>query len=169
MGTRLTISEGWRPRPGHRPWASLSLIRPTFIINLNLILGGILRYFVMLLCSLQLGCASYRYAANVKMVSFDNNNLKKGKSIGPIRGQDCTAMILGYPLGDMPTLDRAFINARKQSGALESTGFGDFTEKKGTKSAPLRYVNKVRTENTFSGVPGIYQKMCVNVTGLGYK
>lgn len=112
------------------------------------------------------GCATYNYANRVKMVAFDDD-LSKGKSAGPIRGEDCTWRVLGYSLGGAPTLDRAFINAKNQAGAAESAGFADVAGKKGRGQA-LRYVNNVSTKNEgFDAV--VVGKQCIVVTGIGHR
>jgi hypothetical protein len=110
------------------------------------------------------GCATYNYANNVKLVSFDDN-IQKGTSVGPIRGEDCTWRILGYQLGGLPTVDRAFINARNQAGSLESAGFKSSTDK---HENAIRYVNNVSTENDgFDAV--VVGKTCIVVKGVGYR
>ena len=99
-------------------------------------------------CLAAQGCASYQVAKNVKMISFDDN-VTQGKSTGPIRGEDCQAFVLGYPIGEKPTLDKAFTDARKSNG-------------------DLRYINNVSTENTgFNAV--VYAKRCIAIAGTGYK
>ncbi|MCB0356321.1 MAG: hypothetical protein KDD40_04900 [Bdellovibrionales bacterium] len=111
------------------------------------------------------GCATYNYAEKVKLVSFDND-VKQGKSIGPIRGEDCTWTILGYQLGGRPTLDRAFINARNQAGSLESAGWK--SSDKSTKDQ-IRYINKVQTRPDGFNAAGLVAKQCIVVTGVAYK
>jgi hypothetical protein len=103
---------------------------------------------ILIILSLMLlgGCASYEYANQVKMVSFDDN-VEKGQSAGPIRGEDCTWTIMGYKLGSDPTLDRAFIS---------------------TKNQGVRYVNNVGTKKDGFNA-GIVAKQCLIVTGVGYK
>ena len=111
------------------------------------------------------GCASYQYAQNVKLVSFDDN-IKKGTSAGTIRGEDCTWSVLGYQLGGKPTVDKAFMNAKNQAGGLESAGFGDLTKK--DHSQAIRYANNVSTERDgFNAV--IVGKECLVVKGVGYR
>lgn len=112
------------------------------------------------------GCASYNYAQNLKMVSFEENGVK-GKSIGNIRGEDCTWTILGYQLGGAPTLDRAFRNVRNQAGTLESAGL-DISDAKNRGGSPLRYVNNVSTANDGFNA-GVMSKTCIVVTGVGYQ
>lgn len=109
-------------------------------------------------------CATYNYANNVKMISFDED-LTKGKSVGQIRGEDCTWNVLGYWLGGFPTVDRAFINARSGASSMESAGF---SSKSGHSADGLRYINNVTTKNDgFHAV--VVGKQCIVVTGMGYK
>ena len=107
-------------------------------------------------------CATYKYADKVKLVSFDDS-IHKGKSVGPIRGEDCTWTVLGIQLGSLPTVDKAFINARNRAGTMESAGFKDSKKSKDS----LRYVNNVSTENAGFNA-GIVRKQCIAVTGVGY-
>lgn len=110
------------------------------------------------------GCASYQYAQNMKLVSFDEN-AKKGQSVGNIRGEDCTWNVLGYQMGGLPTVDRAFINAKNQAGGLEAAGFDSSGKNRGSA---VRYVNNVSTENDgFNAV--IFGKQCIVVKGVGYR
>lgn len=108
-------------------------------------------------------CTSYPIAQDVKMVSFDDNPTK-GRSVGPIRGEDCIWQILGYQLGGRPTLDRAMANARTQSGG----GITDqFTNKSDAPTA-IRYINNVSTQNEgFNAV--VVGKNCLVVKGTGYR
>ena len=110
------------------------------------------------------GCATYNYAANVKMISFDDN-VEKGKSVGQIHGEDCTWKILGVQLGGLPTVDRAFTNARTGADTMESAGFSSSGKK---NSDGLRYVNNV-TSKTDGFDAGVVAKNCIIVTGVGYK
>lgn len=111
------------------------------------------------------GCASYQYSKNVKMISFEDD-VTKGKSVGPIRGEDCTWHILGYPLGGMPTLDRAFASARTQTKSGIGSSFSGSTNT--MDSNVLRYINNVSTEyDGFEAV--VVGKQCLVVKGLGYK
>jgi hypothetical protein len=93
------------------------------------------------------GCTTYQYAKGVKLVSFDDD-ITVGHSVGPVRAEDCQEIVLGYPLGERPTLDKAFAKAR---------GGND-----------LRYIDNVSTENTGFNA-GVYRKRCIAVKGTGYK
>jgi hypothetical protein len=120
-------------------------------------------YLAALSCLFLGGCASYQYAQQVKLVSFDDN-IEKGQSVGPIRGEDCTWTILGMQMGGLPTLDKAFINARNQAGSMESAGFKSNEKHENT----LRYVNNVSTENDgFNAL--LFGKQCLVVKGGGYR
>lgn len=102
----------------------------------------------IVVCLTANGCASYQVAKNVKMISFEDN-VTQGQSTGPVRGEDCQAFVLGVPIGERPTLDKAFTDARKTNGNL-------------------RYMNNVSTENTgFDAV--VYAKRCIAIAGTGYK
>jgi hypothetical protein len=122
---------------------------------------------LLFICGLGLaGCASYPYASQVKLVAFDDN-LQKGQSSGPIRGEDCTWTVLGMQMGGLPTLDRAFINARNQAGSLESAGLSNGASGR-QGGGPLRYVNNVSTEREgFNAV--LFGKQCLVVKGTGYR
>ncbi len=113
--------------------------------------------FVFVLTS----CATYQYASNVKLIAF-SDDLKKGKSIGNIKGEDCTWQIFGGKLGGEPTIKQAFINTKNQANTLESAGF-----KKSKAEETLRYVNNVTTQNEGFDI-GLIGKECLVVTGVGY-
>jgi len=92
-------------------------------------------------------CTNYPYAKNVKMVSFDGN-VAAGKAVGPVRGESCQASVMGYPIGEPATLDKAMANAKEKH--------------------ELRYLNNVATENGgFNAV--FYNKTCLIVKGTGYQ
>ena len=109
------------------------------------------------------GCA-HPYAERVKFVGLDGS-LKTGTSIGPIKGEDCTVYILGYPMGRNPTLDKAVINARMNvndnmaSSGLKATQSGKDT---------LRYITNMSAKNTGFDI-GLFGNRCITVTGVGYK
>ncbi len=110
------------------------------------------------------GCATYNYAHNVKTVSF-SENLEKGQSTGNIRGEDCTWQILGYQMGGLPTVDRAFEHARNQTdgGSLS----GSMSRSQGG-AGNIRYINNVNTKNDGFNA-GLFGKTCIVVTGVGYR
>lgn len=110
------------------------------------------------------GCATYNYAQNVKTVAF-TDDLTKGTSVGNIRGEDCTWQILGYQLGGMPTVDRAFTHARNQTDGSSLSGS---LNSKQTANGQLRYINNVNTKNDGFNA-GLFGKSCIVVTGVGYR
>lgn len=119
-----------------------------------------------LVCLALSGCATYNYAEKIQTVAF-TDNVSKGESVGNIRGEDCTWMVLGHQLGGAPTLDRAFINAKNQASAVESAGFGSMNSNAG-RGERIRYVNNVNTRNEgFDAV--VVGKRCIVVSGVGYK
>jgi len=102
---------------------------------------------VLALCSTGLGCSSYQYAKNLKFLSFDNN-VSTGQGVGPVRGESCQSRVMGYPIGEPPTLDAAVANAREKH--------------------QLRYMNNVSTDNTgFNAY--FFAKSCLVVKGTGYQ
>ena len=111
------------------------------------------------------GCTTYPIAQQVKMVSFEDN-VEKGKSVGPITGEDCIWSVLGYRLGGRPTLDKAMANARNQSGGGSLDSFKSSKDTNNTNA--LRYINNVSTENDgFNAV--VVAKECLVVKGAGYR
>ena len=102
---------------------------------------------VLLLSQMTAGCASYQYAKNVKMVAFEDN-VRAGKSVGPVRGESCQSHAMGIPIGDPVSLDRAMTRAREKH--------------------QLRYMNNVSTE-TRGFDAYFYGKSCLEVKGTGYQ
>lgn len=96
------------------------------------------------------------------MISYDDD-VSAGKSVGPVRGADCTWTILGYQMGGAPTLDKAMANARIGAGEA----FSDQWSKKGNGET-LRYINNVSTSHDGFNA-GIVAKNCLVVKGAGYK
>ncbi len=110
-------------------------------------------------------CATYHYAQKVKTISF-SEDMTKGTAVGPIRGEDCTWTVFNQQLGGAPTIDKAFINAKEQSGAISAAGFGALTTKDNSKE--IRYINNANTTNEgFNAY--LLGKQCLVVTGIGYK
>lgn len=101
----------------------------------------------LLLAHLLMGCTQYQYAKNVKMLSYEDN-VAPGKSVGPIRGENCQKRVMGYPIDEPATLDKAIASAREEH--------------------KVRYLNNVSTEQTgFDAV--VYAKICITVKGTGYE
>jgi hypothetical protein len=81
------------------------------------------------------------------MLSYEDN-VQVGKSVGPIRGESCQQRVMGYPIGEPATLDKAMAEAREKN--------------------KVRYLNNVSTENTgFDAV--FYARTCMSVKGTGYE
>jgi hypothetical protein len=101
----------------------------------------------LLLAYLLSGCTQYQYAKNVKMLSYEDD-VGVGKSVGPIRGENCEKRVMGYSIDEPATLDKAMAAAREQH--------------------KVRYLNNVSTEQTgFEAV--VYGKTCIVVKGTGYE
>ncbi|MEY4064031.1 MAG: hypothetical protein RIR26_239 [Pseudomonadota bacterium] len=92
------------------------------------------------------------YAKNVKMIGFEDD-IQAGKGAGPIRGEDCQWIVLGYEIGGRVKLDRAFQAARSASNVK-----GD-----------LRYINNVKTEWDGFNAGNIVAKNCLVVKAMGYR
>ncbi|MSP23711.1 MAG: hypothetical protein EXR75_00815 [Myxococcales bacterium] len=100
----------------------------------------------------------------MKTIAFDAN-VTKGTPLGPIRGEDCTWTVLGVTLGARPTIMQAFVNAKEQSGAVASAGFGFISKQTGNE---VRYINNATTgSDGFNAY--LLAKECFVVTGLGYR
>lgn len=110
-------------------------------------------------------CANYKYAHQIKNVSFDDD-VTKGKAIGPIRGEDCTWTVLTIKMGGDPTIEKAFINARTQASGYVAAGLS--SNDKNDNLNNIRYINNVSTMNEgFDAV--LFRKTCLVVKGIGYK
>jgi len=123
-----------------------------------------MKWGVLLLGLMLSGCQTYKYAANVKLISF-TDDIEKGKSTGPIRGQDCVWKVFGRWVGVEPTLDKAARNAATQgdTGFVSDTfGGADY------KGLAVRYLNDVRTDWEGFDVWFVGKK-CLIVQGKGYK
>jgi hypothetical protein len=69
-------------------------------------------HIIALLLAFLTGCTQYQYAKNVKLLSYEDN-ITVGKSVGPIRGEHCQKRVMGYPIGEPATLDKAMASARE--------------------------------------------------------
>jgi len=112
-----------------------------------------------------MGCQTYQYASNVRLISFDDD-LTVGKSAGPVEGKDCVWRVLGRWLGSAPTLDSAFQRAATQkSSNIMSDTIGDTGSANGNA---IRYMNDVRTE--WDGFDAwVIGQRCLVVKGKGYR
>jgi hypothetical protein len=110
-------------------------------------------------------CTSYPIAQDIKMVSFDDN-VAKGQSVGPIRGEDCVWSVMGYEIGGKPTLDKAMASARTQTGSGITDTFK--SSKNSMNTNVIRYMDNVSTDR--DGFNAVFVgKQCLIVKGTGYK
>lgn len=108
-------------------------------------------------------CQTAQQAKELKLVGFDEN-VSKGKNVGPIEGGDCVYQILGYWLGGQPTLQRAMMNARKgKTSTISDSGGGE-----GGVGSEIRYFNNaVIAHDGFNA--GVFGKSCITITATGFK
>ena len=120
---------------------------------------------IFLIVSLNAACVSYKYAENVKMLSFEET-VDGAKSVGPVEGRDCVWSLFGYALGGGLTIDRAFANARSQSSTGIQTAFVGGNDSLTANS--IKYLNNVSTSyDGFNAV--VIGKNCLVVKGLGLR
>jgi hypothetical protein len=119
---------------------------------------------LMLVLASQLSCLSYQYMKNVKLLSYEEN-VTTGKSVGPVRGEDCSFMFLGYWFGGEITLDEALANLRTQTSSWDQT---TGNKKTLTTDGAIRYINNVST-TTDGWNAGVAGKNCLVVKGTGYR
>ncbi len=124
------------------------------------VLGVAATIWVVLAAS---GCTTYRTAKELKLVGFEED-VSKGKSVGEVEGGDCVFHVMGYYLGGMPTLSRAFKNASMQRTSSVSDAFGGSN----ATGDRLRYMNNAVVRNDGFDVV-IFGKKCILVSGLGFK
>lgn len=120
------------------------------------------RILLFALFSQLVACASGNMAQNLSMVSFDDKATAESlKSIGNIDGKDCTWYVLGYSIGEAPTVRNAFFNAMAQREGSMVPG-----QNATLKGAPLKAVKNVTVEGGgFNAY--IASRSCVVVTGVG--
>jgi hypothetical protein len=108
-------------------------------------------------------CTTHQTIKEIKMVSFDDD-VRQGQSVGQITADDCNFYILGYAIGNPPSISTAIKNAQTQ----KTTGIADaITNEKSTNQA-IRYMNNVTVK------PGgfdayVVKKNCIQISGLGYR
>ena len=107
-------------------------------------------------------CASANTAQNLSMLSFDEKSKADDlKSIGNIEGKDCTWYVLGYGVGEDPSVRNAFQHAMNQSEGPLIPG-----QAVKVKGAGLKAVKNVSIENGgFNAY--IASRRCTKVTGVG--
>ena len=108
------------------------------------------------------GCASYQIAQDVKLISFTNEPKAKEVSYGSIEGKSCQWNVIGWPLGDRPTVRSAFENAMKgkDGGAIP------FTDEAKASGHPLSVLRNVSTQTSGMNLY-IASRYCLSVAGLG--
>ena len=110
------------------------------------------------------GCQTAQQAREIQLLSF-SEDVSKGKSVGPMEGDDCIWQILGYQIGGYPTLQKAIINARKGKGSTIGDHFGG--EATGSSKSDVRYFNNVTvTHGGFNAY--VVGKSCITITATGY-
>lgn len=109
------------------------------------------------------GCQTAQQAKEIRLLGFDED-VSKGKSLGPLEGSDCVFMVLGYWLGEQPTLSRAIMNARKGKKSSISDAAGE----DGQLGEGARYLNNVSVSNSGFNA-GIVGKSCINISATGNK
>lgn len=107
---------------------------------------------VLLAAGALAGCQTVTMAKNVKLISYEDD-VQAGKGVGPIRGEDCLWIVLGYPTGPNPTLDKALQAARSSNNA----------------KGELRYLNNVKTEWDGFNAANIVAKTCLVIKATGYR
>ena len=124
-----------------------------------------MKYLVYLLLASQLvACASASISQKLSTVAFEDKvdpaNLK---SIGNIEGKDCTWYVMGYAVGEDPTVRNAFSNAVNQRESNLIPG-----QTKAAKGPGLKVVKNVSVEEGgFNAY--IATRRCMIVTGAGFQ
>lgn len=120
------------------------------------------RISLMFLLSQLVACASANVAQNLSIVAFDDKATSESlKSVGNIEGKDCTWYLLGYSVGEAPSVRNAFLNAMDQREGSLIPG-----QRATVKGTPLKAVKNVTVEGGgFNAY--IASRSCVIVTGVG--
>ncbi len=100
------------------------------------------------------GCTTSTHLKKVKLVSFVNDT-SSGKSVGTLRGEDCSWQAFGYKIGTA-NITRAIDKAR--------TGATDY-DRGGEPVDFLKNVSSTQTRDNYV----IVSKNCYTVSGTGYK
>lgn len=160
----------WDPQQQGRCYATFG----TQLENLAIMLGKCYRqkktltgptmrvFFIFFVCIFLCQCTTYRVAKNIKLIGF-TEDVKKGKSVGAIEGEECIFIILGYRLGGLPTVRKALANARTG----RSSEIGDIMGG-ASSGGGIRYINNTSVSPTGFNA-GVFGKDCITVTGMGYK
>ena len=89
-------------------------------------------------------CQTAQQAREIRLLGF-SEDVSKGKSVGPMEGDDCIWQILGYRFGGFPTLQKAVMNARKGKTSSIGDSFGG--DGQGSSKSDVRYFNNVTVSN----------------------
>lgn len=122
------------------------------------------KLLIFVLFNQLIACASGNIAQNLSMITFDEKASGDNiKSIGNVEGKDCTWYVMGYAIGEAPTVRNAFLNAMERREANLIPG-----QKAAIKGDPLKAVKNVSVENSgFNAY--VASRACVVVTGVGLK
>ncbi|MGZ3795535.1 MAG: hypothetical protein ACXVB1_04180 [Pseudobdellovibrionaceae bacterium] len=124
-----------------------------------------MKYVIYLFLASQLAaCASSSIAQKLNVVSFDEKaNPADLKSIGNVEGKDCTWYVMGYGVGEDPTVRNAFYNAVNQKEMNLVPGQAAVA-----KGPGLKIVKNVSVENGgFNAY--VANRRCMIVTGAGFQ
>lgn len=124
-----------------------------------------MKYVISLFLASQLAaCASSSIAQKLNVVSFDEKaNPADLKSIGNVEGKDCTWYVMGYGVGEDPTVRNAFSNAVNQKEMNLVPGQAAVA-----KGPGLKLVKNVSVENGgFNAY--VATRHCMIVTGAGFQ
>ncbi|MGZ3805936.1 MAG: hypothetical protein ACXWRE_16675 [Pseudobdellovibrionaceae bacterium] len=124
-----------------------------------------MKYVIYLFLASQLAaCASSSIAQKLNVVSFDEKaNPADLKSIGNVEGKDCTWYVMGYGIGEDPTVRNAFYNAVNQKEMNLVPGQAAVA-----KGPGLKIVKNVSVENGgFNAY--VANRRCMIVTGAGFQ
>lgn len=124
-----------------------------------------MKYVIYLFLASQLvACASSSIAQKLNVVSFDEKaNPADLRSIGNVEGKDCTWYVMGYGVGEDPTVRNAFYNAVNQKEMNLIPG-----QAAAAKGPGLKIVKNVSVENGgFNAY--VATRRCMIVTGAGFQ
>ena len=122
-----------------------------------------MKYIILLLAATQFAaCASAPVAKNLNMVSFEEETQSTpARPIGNIEGKDCTWYVLGYGVGEAPSVRNAFASAVSQKEQSLIPG-----QEAKSKGEALRGVKNVSVQQ--SGFDAwLVRRYCMVVTGVG--
>ncbi len=135
-------------------------------------------------------CATYTVAGQVKVLAL-STDLNRGKSVGTVRGEDCTWTYFGFRMQGPPSLERALAGAhpvidpspdRQASIPKVPTEVPKGVPPDAPPDLPpeaqpvahdvghqIRYIEDANTQTDGSFNAGLVAKNCITVTGTGYE